>query len=180
MKVKVENRATIKTPGDLEKTVTELLQVVPSEHLRGLQRVVFVDQISLDARLAAASGGNALPGLYHPKQGVAQPWLEVAVATLLPQDSFFKRFAAKLNFKANLAYLLYSLQAQHYYFTMAHGIKKNQYEGKIKSYADKYHEVWRESQSNWRTKLFKPLRPYLEKWAKKLRASYAEAEKRKA
>lgn len=179
MNLKIENKSSIKVPGDLDKTVASIFQVIPVEHTRGLQRIVFVDQISMDARLAAMAGNNNLPGLYHPKQGIVQPWLEVAVGALLPPDSLFKRLAARLNFKANLAYLLISLQAQHYHFTLAHGIKKNQYEGKIRSYSDRYHEQWRESQGGWRAKLFKTLRPYIEKWAKKLRTRY-EAEQRKA
>ena len=170
MAFKIENNATIKIPADLETTVASVFKVIPLEHTRGLQRIVFVDRIVLDARLAAAAGGNELPGIYHPKQGIAQPWVEVAVGTLLPSDSFFKKLAGRLNFKANLAYLLISLQAQHYYFTLAHGVKKNQYEGKIRAYSEKYHGQWRETQSGWRAKLFKPLRPFVEKWAKKLQA----------
>jgi hypothetical protein len=168
MNLKIENQASLKIPGDIEKIVSSIFQVIPREHTRGLQRIVFVDQISMDTRLSTAAGGSNLPGLYHPKQGITQPWIEVAIGTLLPTDSFFKRLAARLNFKANLAYLLISLQAQHYFFTLAHGIKKNQYEGKIRAYSDKYHEHWRESQSGWRAKLFKPLRPLMERWAKKL------------
>ncbi len=98
---------------------------------------------------------------------------------LLPADSLFKRLAARLNFKANLAYLLLTLQAQHYYLTLAHGIKKNQYEGKIRTYADKYHKIWRDNRGGWRAKLFKPLRPLIEKWVKKLRRKY-EVEQHKA
>ena len=178
MSLKIENKASIKIPGNLETMVHSILQVIPREHMRGLQRIVFVDHISLDSRLSALAGNNNLPGLYHPKQGITAPWLEVAVGTLLPTDSLFKRLAARLNFKANLAYLLISLQAQHYFLTLAHGIKKNQYEGKIKSYSDKYHEIWRESQSGWRAKLFKPLRPLMEKWAQSLKRKYEAEQKR--
>ena len=177
MSLKIENKASIKPPSDLDAVVSSIFQVIPREHTRGLQRVVFVDHISLDSRMAAAAGNNNLPGLYHPKQGIIAPWLEVALGTLLPPDSFFKRLAARMNFKANLAYLLISLQAQHYYLTLAHGIKKNQYEGKIRAYTDKHHELWRETQGGWRAKLFKPLRPWIEKWAKKLKTRY-EAEQK--
>jgi hypothetical protein len=178
MNLKIENKASVKIPGNVNNIVAEIFQVIPREHMRGLQRVVFVDQISMDAKLLAVAGNNSLPGLYHPKQGISQPWLEIAVGTLLPSDSFFKRLAARLNFKANLAYLLISLQAQHYYLTLAHGIKKNQYESKIRTYSEKYHEIWRESQGGWRAKVFKPLRPFMEKWAKKLKTKY-ETEQRK-
>ncbi len=177
MNLKIENKASINPPTNLEKIVTSVFQVVPREHFRGLQRIVFVDQIAIESRLATDL--SDLPGLYHPKQGNIQPWCEVAIAKLLlPTDGFFKRLAARLNFKANLAYLLLTLQAQHYYLTLAHGIKKNQYEGKIRTYSDKYHEIWRDTQGGWRAKLFKPLRPLMAKWAKKLRSKY-EAEQNK-
>ena len=175
MNLKIENKSSSKLPNNLEKIVDSVFQVVPREHTRGLQRIVFVDQIAVDSRLTVA-GVSELPGLYHPKQGTTQPWIEVATKVLLPPDSFFKRLAARLNFKANLAYLLFSLQAQHYYLTLAHGIKKNQYEGKIRTYADKSHELWRDNQGGWRAKLFKPLRPLMEKWAKKLKRKYAAAQ----
>ena len=171
MNLKIENKSSINLPSNLEKIVTSVFQVVPREHSRGLQRIVLVDQIAIDSRLAVADVSD-LPGLYHPKLGNTQPWCEIAIGKLLPADSFFKRLAARLNFKVNLAYLLLTLQAQHYHLTLAHGIKKNQYEGKIRTYADKYHEIWRDNQGGWRAKLFKPFRPLMEKWVKKLRRKY--------
>ena len=89
-----------------------------------------------------------------------------------------KRLAAKLNYKPNLAYLVLSLQAQHFYLTLSHGIKKHQYEGAIRSYVEQYHKIWREKQSGWRGRLFKPLQPIIDRWARKLRKRYDEEKKR--
>ena len=180
MSIKVENQSSQKLPKDIEKTVEHMLSIVPGEHKRGLARLVFVDRIQLDSRMAGyAEQAQNLPGLYHPKQGGSQPWLEIAAGVLLMADEkWMKRWTAKAAFKANLASSVYSLVAQHYHFTLSHGIKKNQYEGKIRSYVEKHHQVWRESQSDWRATLFKPLRPYIERIAKWLNKRMQAEQKR--
>lgn len=174
--MKIENKATAKVPAKTEETINSVLEMVPKEHLRGLTRVVLVDNIIPDSRVPIPTA-QELPGLYHPRQGNIQPWFEIAINALIPKDGFFKRLAARLNFKPNLAYLLLSLQAQHYYLTLSHGIKKHQYEGAIRSYVDQYHKAWREKQSGWRGRLFKPLQPYIDKWARSLRKKYQEDQK---
>jgi hypothetical protein len=118
--------------------------------------------------------------MYHPKQGYFQPWHEIAVGKLLSADGFFNRIAARLNFKPSLAFLVLSLQAQHYHLTMSHGIKKNQYEGAIRSYTEKYHLMWRDRHTGWIAKLFKPLRPLFEKWTRQLQKKYKAEQKRKS
>lgn len=180
MPIKIENKATIKFPASTEQVIQSALETVPAEHLRGLSRIVLVDQVLPDSRLSLPSISE-LPGLYHPKIGRDQPWIEVAISTLLlPTQGFFKRLAARLNYKANLAGVIFSLQAQHYYLTLSHGIKKHQYESAIRSYLEKHHQIWREQQGGLRARLFKPLRPYLDKWARKLRSRYEAEQKRRA
>jgi hypothetical protein len=181
MPIKVENRASVKVPKNTEEIIQSAFDAVPIEHMRGLTRVVLVDRIAADPRIAAMTSINMadMPGIYHPRVGTTQPFFEVAMETLLSSDSFFKRLAARMNFKPSLAYLIFSLQAQHYYMTLSHGIKKNQYDGAIKVYIERYHSVWREKQSGWRVKLLKPLRPYLDKWMKKLQKKYIEEQKKK-
>ena len=179
MAVKIENKSNLKLPSKTEETINSVLDCVPREHLRGLNRVVLVDRIIPDSRIQLP-GATELPGLYHPRQGTSQPFFEIALNSLLmPTEGFFKRIAARLNFKASLAYLTLSLQAQHYHFTLSHGLKKHQYEGAIRSYVDKHLESWREAQGGWRVKLFKPLRPFLEKWSKKLKKRYEQEQKKK-
>ena len=179
MAIKIENLATIKTPGATDEIINSAFEVIPREHQRGMQRIVLVDYIKPEGRLNMP-GLQDLPGLYHPRLGTTQPWCEIALGVLLPRDSFFKRLANRLNFRANLVGLILSLQAQHYHLTLSHGIKKHQYEGAIKSYVEKYHEAWRERQGGWRVKLFKPLRPYLDRWAKTLRKKYETAQKQRS
>jgi len=180
MPIKVENKATIKLPKKTEDTIQSVFDVIPKEHTRNLTRIVLVDKIVPDSRIQLPNNVSELPGLYHPRQGNIQPWCEIALGALLTKsEGFFKRLAARLNFKPNLAYLVLSLQAQHYYLTLSHGIKKHQYEGAIRSYIDRYHEMWRERQAGWRAKMFKPLRPWLDKWVRKLRRRYQEEQKQR-
>ena len=179
MAIKIENKSNLKLPSKTEETINSVLDCVPREHLRGLNRVVLVDRIVPDSRIQLPTA-TELPGLYHPRQGTSQPFFEIALnALLMPTEGFFKRIAARLNFKASLAYLTLSLLAQHYHFTLSHGLKKHQYEGAIRSYVEKHLEGWRESQGGWRVKLFKPLRPWLEKWSKKLKKRYEQEQKKK-
>src|SRR5262245_49576363 len=130
MPVKIENQSTAKIPSKTEEIIQSVFEVVPREHVRGLSRVVLVDRVLPESRLATVNFSE-LPGLYHPRQGTSQAWMEVAMANLLPKSSFFKRLAARLNFKPNLVYLMLSLQAQHYHLTLSHGIKKHQYDGAV-------------------------------------------------
>ena len=177
--MKIENKSTLKLPSKTDEIIDGVFEVLPREHLRGMTRVVLVDQIDPDSRIAAANLGE-LPGLYHPRQANLQPWCEISVGTLLQRnEGVMKRLAAMLNYKPNLAYLVLSLQAQHYYLTLSHGIKKHQYEGAIRSYVEQYHKAWREKQSGWRGRLFKPLQPVIDRWAKKLRKRYDEEKKRR-
>jgi len=177
--MKIENKATIKVPAKTSEVIESIFDLLPREHQRGLTRVVLVDEIAPDSRMLAANV-TELPGLYHPKQGTQQPWCEISLRLLLQlNEGFFKRFAAKLNYKPNLAYLVLSLQAQHYYLTLSHGIKKHQYEGAMRSYVEQYHRQWQEKRSGWRGKLFKPLQPIIDRWARKLRRKYEEEKKRK-
>ena len=79
--------------------------MIPKEHTRNLNKVVLVDKITPDPRIQIPNVTD-LPGLYHPRQGNVQPWCEIALGALLTtSDGFFKRIAARLNFKPNLAYL---------------------------------------------------------------------------
>ena len=180
MAIKIENKASIAPPKSTDEIISGAIEAVPREHVRGLNRLVLVDFITPESRLTLPSINlNELPGLYHPKMGTTQPWCEVALGVLLPKDGFFKKIAARLNYRANLVGLVLSLQAQHYYLTFSHGIKRHQYEAAVRTYVEKYHEVWRERRGGWRYKLFKPLRPYLDRLARRLRKKYDENQKKK-
>jgi hypothetical protein len=106
--------------------------------------------------------------------------MEIAVGALLkPTESYFNRMMPKMTFKSNMAGLIFSLVGQHYYLTLRHSVKKNQLESQVRQYAEKNLRSWSEKQAvnSWRGKVFKPLRPLLERWAKWLNKKAANAKK---
>ena len=110
-----------------------------------------------------------LPGLYHPRAGNQGAWLELSMGALLqPTETFAKKWMAKTSFKGNLAGLIFSLVGQHYYLTLKHSVKKQNLEPQIRQYAEKNLRTWSEKNrpGQFRAKLFKPVRPWVERWAK--------------
>jgi hypothetical protein len=178
MNIKIEEHASRKIKG-LDSLVGKALAVLPAEHLRGFTKLVFVDVIT-EPRISAAQR-STLPALYHPRMGGEMAWGEIAVSVMLPSAKFHQRLTSRLTLKPSLAQIIFSLAAQHYYFTLAKGVKKNQLEVACRSYTEKYFEKWREAQGGLRMRLTKPLRPYLDKLAKKLSKKYkTEMQKQRA
>jgi hypothetical protein len=170
MSLKIENGTHSPLPHSMLESLESMIRVVPREHLKGLGRLVIVNSIE-NGRARALSSAE-LPGLYHPKQGPQSAWIEVALDALLhPKTSLFKKFAAKISFKSNLAALLFSLIGQHHYLTLRHSIKRTQLEPAVRAYASKYLSKWGAERHKLRTRLLKPLQPTLEKWARSLHKS---------
>lgn len=180
-KIKVENQATIDLPKGAGEQISKTLAYLPMEHLRGLEKVRLVDFIN-DPRLKNFDMPvkGDLPGLYHPRIGNQNAWLEISVGALLqPTEGFAKRWMAKTSFKANLTGLIFSLVGQHYYFTLKHSVKKQNLEPQIRQYAERNLRAWNEEQSKHsiRAKIFKPFRPLIERWARWLSKKAAQAKK---
>jgi hypothetical protein len=183
-KVRIENQATFPLPKDTEQSINRILDFIPLEHLRGLEKIRLVDFIN-DPRLKnmEVPMKGDLPGLYHPRAGNQAPWLEISMGALLqPTEKFAKKWMAKTSFKSNLAGLIFSLVGQHYYLTLRHSVKKQNLEPQIRQYAEKNLRTWTEKQSagSFRAKLFKPFRPTLERWAKWLNKKALDAQKGKS
>jgi hypothetical protein len=177
--IKIENQAERKLPKDTEKHLEAAFDSLPREHTRGLERIRLVEFIS-DPRIRNTFQASELPGLYHPRQGPKGAWLEVAVGVLLPGNKpAHKRIIPRLSFKGNLAATVFSLVGQHYHFTLKHSLKKTQMEPAIRAYTEKHLKAWNEKKHTFRAKLFKPLQPTLERWAKGLQKRHA-AEKKKS
>lgn len=181
-KLKIENQVTFDLPKDTNEQIYKILDYLPLEHQRGLEKVKLVDFIN-DPRLAKMDlpVKGDLPGLYHPKVGTQNPFLEMSMGALLkPTDGWAQRWMAKQSFKSNLAGLIFSLVGQHYYLTLRHSVKKQNLEPQIRQYAEKNLREWGEKQSanSWRGKLFKPFRPYIERWAKWLNKKAVQAQKK--
>ncbi|MBL8151026.1 MAG: hypothetical protein JNN15_13955 [Blastocatellia bacterium] len=178
MAIKVENLSTINVKTDLDKLVNQVFDTVPKEHTRGISKVVFVDEIK-DPRLLSVTT-QPQPVLYHPKTPGSQAFIEISLSFLLPKkENFIKRLAARANLKANIAGALLASIGQHYHLNFSHGIKKTQYESRVRSYVEKYFVEWREQTAGFRAKLFKPLRPYFEKLDKWMKKKMLEQQKPK-
>jgi hypothetical protein len=165
---KIENNSSRKKlPTGTMESLKKIINTLPKEHLRGIDRVRLVDSIN-DPRLRQANTAQ-LPGLYHPKQGAQPAWLEVALDVLLPKNvPIHKRLLPRLSFKANLAAVIFSLVGQHHYLTLRHSVKKGQLESSIRLYTEKHLRKWNESEHTMRARLFKPLQPTFERWARSL------------
>ena len=182
-KVRIENQATFPLPSYTEEHINKILDFIPVEHIRGLEKIKLVDFIN-DPRLKNMDVPvkGDLPGLYHPRAGNQAPWVEMSMGALLqPTEGFAKKWMAKSGLKGNLASLMFSLAGQHYYLTLKHSVKKQSLEPQIRQYAEKNLRAWSEKQNEGsiRAKIFKPFRPYLERWAKWLNKKAAAAQKAK-
>ena len=104
VQLKIENTASIDLPKKTEENIQRVINFLPVEHIRGIERIKLVDFID-DPRLkdVKVKVQGDLPGLYHPKMQNKSPWLEVSIGALLqPTESFFKRYMAKSSFKSKL------------------------------------------------------------------------------
>jgi hypothetical protein len=179
--IRIENQSTIDLPKNGEETIQKVIAFMPIEHLRGLEKIRLVDFIKPPQMKGVAPISGDLPGLYHPRVGNQNAWLEVSLGALLqPTENFGKRWMAKTSFKSNIAGIIFSLVGQHYYLTLRHSVKKQNLEPQIRQYAQKNLRDWSEKQSenSKRAKFFKPFRPYLERWAKWLNKKAANAQKK--
>jgi hypothetical protein len=177
--IKIENQVERKLPADTLKSIDGAFDSLPREHTRGLERIRLVEFIS-EPRLRGTFQTTELPGLYHPRQGPKGAWLELAIGVLLPANKpVHKRIIPRLSFKGNLVATLFSLVGQHYHFTLKHSLKKGQLEPAVRSYTEKQLKVWNEKKHSFRARLFKPIQPALERWAKGLQKR-AAAEKKKS
>jgi hypothetical protein len=180
MPIKVEFNTTVRLSKKTQSQIEKLLECLPREHLRGIDRIKLVDNIN-DPRLKNPLQRAELPGLYHPKQAAQGAWLEVATGVLLPRSKrFLKGIMPRLSFKGNLAAIIFSLVGQHYYLTLRHSIKRGQIEPAVRSYTEKHLRMWHERQHTFRSRLFKPFQPTLEKWGRSLQKRASAERKRKA
>jgi hypothetical protein len=177
--IKVESKCERNLPKWVTTQTEEMLDSLPREHTRGIERVWLVEHISDPRVIKGPVQASELPGLYHPRQGAKGPWLEVAMGVLLPTDKpFHKRIIPRLSLKGNLAAVLFSLVGQHHHLTLRHSVKKTQIESAVRLYTEKQLKTWNEKQHSFRAKLFKPLQPTLERWGKSLQKR-AAAERKK-
>ncbi|HMG37256.1 MAG TPA: hypothetical protein VKM94_25360 [Blastocatellia bacterium] len=169
MKIEIASSNSFK---NLREMLDRSVAVLPAEHLVGLEKIVVVDAVT-EPRLSAAQR-STLPALYHPKMPGQRAWGEIAMDVVAPKKRFPKNLLTRLTLKASLAQVVISLVAQHHCLTLSKGIKKGQFETACRLYVEKHFDTWREREGGLRAKLFKPFKPYLDKFAKKLAKKYRE------
>jgi len=180
MAIRIENQYEGALPKGATEQIENAFDSLPREHTRGIERIRLVPFIT-DPRIKGQFQATELPGLYHPRQGPKGAWLEIAVNVLLPQDKpFHKKIIPRLSFKSNLVALVFSLVAQHYHLTLKHSMKKTQLEPAVRAYTEKQLKAWNEKKHSFRAKLFKPLQPTFERWAKSLQKRAAAERKKQA
>jgi len=180
MAIRIENQYEGALPKGALEQIESAFDSLPREHTRGIERIRLVPFIT-EPRLKGQFQATELPGLYHPRQGPKGAWLEIAVNVLLPSDKpFHKKIIPRLSFKSNLVALVFSLVAQHYHLTLKHSMKKTQLEPAVRAYTEKQLKAWNEKKHSFRAKLFKPLQPTFERWAKSLQKRAAAEKKRQA
>jgi hypothetical protein len=178
MAIRIENQYEGSLPKGTVEQVEEAFESLPREHTRGIERIRLVPFIS-DPRIRGQFQASELPGLYHPRQGPKGAWLEIAVNVLLPSDKpFHKRIIPRLSFKSNLAALVFSLVGQHYHFTLKHSLKKTQLEPARRQDTERQLKAWNEKKHSFRARIFKPLQPTFERWAKSLQKRAAQEKKK--
>jgi len=177
--IRIENQYEGGLPKGTLEQIEGAFDSLPREHTRGIERIRLVPFIT-EPRLKGQFQATELPGLYHPRQGPKGAWLEIAVNVLLPADKpFHKKIIPRLSFKSNVVALVFSLVGQHYHITLKHSLKKTQLEPAVRMYTEKQLKAWNEKKHSFRARLFKPLQPTFERWAKSLQKR-AAAEKKKS
>ncbi len=180
-KLRIENQASFDLPKNWEGTIRNILDFIPLDQQRGIERIKIVDFIKPPQIKTETPIKGDLPGLYHPKAGTQNPYLEISAGALLqPTEGFAKKMMAKSQFKNNLAGMLFSLVGQHYFFTIRQSVNKKNLEPQIRQYATKNIKEWSEKQNanSKRAKFFKPFQPFIEKWAKWLNKKALDAQKK--
>ena len=193
-KVKIVRDTEVEVPDHTEDKIREILDFLPAEHIRGIDRIILVDFID-DTGLQEYKGDyrDNLPYSYFPAikgkvpsrsgrvESINKPArMEISMMKLInPLGKFHERWMAKSSFNSSLASALFVMVGQHYYLTLQRATKKQdqaKLQTQIQRYAEQNLKKWGEEQSDksWRGRLFKPIRPYMERWARWLNKRAAQ------
>lgn len=127
MALKIENRFHKRIHCfNVEKNIKKLLQIVPAEHLIGLERIIIVDEIQVTKKRRFA-------GSYREKQRHEPSTIELSVNSIyrgMPKIFFYLPFISRFT----LADILYHEIGHHYHHKFKHGVNKKTKE----NFADNY------------------------------------------
>jgi hypothetical protein len=127
MTVRIENHSQKKIfLFNLEKKINRLIDIIPKDHIIGLEKIVIVDEIKNKKVRNAA-------GIYKKKHGLEPAYIEISVEAVykkMPKILFYLPFIAKFT----LADVLYHEIGHHYHYKYKHGVNKRRKE----SFAENY------------------------------------------
>ena len=150
MTVRIENHCQKKIfLFNIEKKVRKLIDVIPKDHIIGLEKIIIVDEIKNNRVKNSA-------GIYNKKHELKSASIEIsaeAVYRKMPKILFYLPFIAKFT----LADILYHEIGHHYHYMYKHGINKNRKE----SFAENYRkEMLRKAFRVWLI-FFRPISPLI-------------------
>ena len=87
--LKIENQSSLELPKNALEDIRKILAYLPIEHQRGLEKVKLVDFIKHPQMKTDTPIKGDLPGLYHPKAGNQNAYLEVSTGALVTADRRF-------------------------------------------------------------------------------------------
>ncbi|MBT5470002.1 MAG: hypothetical protein HOK41_05320 [Nitrospina sp.] len=132
----------------MEKVVRNLLEVIPNEHLVGIDSITLFDKPQQKKYSDAQ-------GMYWKKYELQPARIEIFLGNIYG-EYYFKKFLMPSRWKWKLAGVLYH-EIGHHYRHFTHGINKKQNE----DFAEKYKKEIRRKKYPYLVYLVKPLRPVI-------------------
>ena len=168
IKIRVENQASFELPKDIEAQIGKILDFLPTEHQRGLERFGLWILSTIRALKIWTFPSKAIFRDLSSEVGNQNAWLEVSMGALYSRPKVFpnagwrnlrSRQSRRIDFLARRSALLFDAPA----FNQKH--KSRTADSSIRR---KNLKTWSERQqvSSKRAKFFKPFSSIFEKWAK--------------
>lgn len=156
MKIKIENYVTKRIFWfNIDKTISNLLDIIPNEHLIGLEKIIVVDEIKYKKKKNAA-------GSYSAKNGWDSAIIELSIKSIykgMPRILFLLPFVAKFS----LANVLFHEIGHHYHHKFKHRICK----GKKEAFAEDYRKsMLKRAFWGWKI-ILRPISPLI-RWLAKI------------
>lgn len=128
MKVNIENNVSKRMFWfNIDKAINNLLNVIPKEHLVGLEKIIVVDDIKLKKKKKAA-------GSYRAKIGWDPAVIELSIKSIykgMPKILFLFPFVAKFS----IASVLFHEIGHHHHHKFKHGIGRSKKETFAEDYS---------------------------------------------
>ena len=126
----IVNISNTRTSSRVGKYIRRLVNVIPGEHLIGLEKIIITDD-NRDARFK-----GRVAGLYQPKHQNEKPYIVISYSTLFSDIPAIIR-SLPFFFKLTLGSTLFHEIGHHYHHQLKHGITKSNREEFAREYRKK-------------------------------------------